>query len=264
MKNIWDSAAVQRVVGVAELNRLAKEIVETNLPLMWVSGEISNFVRAASGHCYFSLKDANARLDAVAAVFAARTAEAKEAEEKAKGDLVVKLQRMSDRAKRVAEADQITLREGERLMKDVRELIDEAAGLDRKDVNEAAATLRGWLEKVAPRVRDLREMDDWRRFANAQQQERLILEAETLVAKLAKEEQEGQTSDLAAAARHLRDFVIERQQTHQRTSVHNQVSALRAFLADLRERGGIASTLVVESTFGGRGIGVASSHPCNP
>jgi len=53
MKNIWDSAAAQRVVGVAELNRLAKEIVETNLPLMWVSGEISNFVRAASGHCYF-------------------------------------------------------------------------------------------------------------------------------------------------------------------------------------------------------------------
>ena len=43
-------------------------------------------------------------------------------------------------------------------------------------------------------------------------------------------------------ARNLRDFVIERQQTHQRTSVHNQVSALRAFLADLRERGGITST----------------------
>ena len=43
-------------------------------------------------------------------------------------------------------------------------------------------------------------------------------------------------------ARHLRDFVIERQGTHNRRSVHNQVSALRAFLADLRERGGIATT----------------------
>ena len=40
-------------------------------------------------------------------------------------------------------------------------------------------------------------------------------------------------------ARHLRDFVIERQNTHDRRSVHNQVSALRSFLADLRERGGI-------------------------
>ena len=35
---------------------------------------------------------------------------------------------------------------------------------------------------------------------------------------------------------------IERQRTHGRRSVHNQVSALRAFLADLRERGGIAAT----------------------
>lgn len=43
-------------------------------------------------------------------------------------------------------------------------------------------------------------------------------------------------------ARHLRDFVIERQNTHDRRSVHNQVSAVRAFLADLRERGGISST----------------------
>ena len=43
-------------------------------------------------------------------------------------------------------------------------------------------------------------------------------------------------------ARNLRDFVIERQATHDRRSVHNQVSALRAFLADLRERGGIQST----------------------
>ncbi len=65
MKNIWDSAAAQRVIGVAELNRLAKELVESNLPLMWISGEISNFVRAGSGHCYFSLKDAQAQVRCV-------------------------------------------------------------------------------------------------------------------------------------------------------------------------------------------------------
>ncbi len=42
--------------------------------------------------------------------------------------------------------------------------------------------------------------------------------------------------------RDLRDFVIERQSTHERRSVHNQVSAVRAFLSDLRERGGIDAT----------------------
>jgi exodeoxyribonuclease VII large subunit len=54
-----------RVIGVSELNRLAKELIEGNLPLMWVAGEISNFVRAASGHCYFSLKDAQAQVRCV-------------------------------------------------------------------------------------------------------------------------------------------------------------------------------------------------------
>lgn len=43
-------------------------------------------------------------------------------------------------------------------------------------------------------------------------------------------------------SRDLRDFVIERQATHDRRSVHNQVSAVRAFLTDLRERGGIDGT----------------------
>lgn len=46
----------------------------------------------------------------------------------------------------------------------------------------------------------------------------------------------------AVNARHLRDFVIERQKSHARSSVHNQVSAVRAFLADLRERGGIQAS----------------------
>jgi exodeoxyribonuclease VII large subunit len=65
MKKILQFDAAQRVIGVADLNRLAKELVETNLPLMWVAGEISNFVRAASGHCYFSLKDAHAQVRCV-------------------------------------------------------------------------------------------------------------------------------------------------------------------------------------------------------
>jgi integrase/recombinase XerC len=46
----------------------------------------------------------------------------------------------------------------------------------------------------------------------------------------------------ALAPRQLRDFVIELQRTHARPSVHNQVSAIRAFLADLRERGRIRSS----------------------
>ena len=56
---------VQPVVSVSELNRLARDLLETNLPLMWVRGEISNLKRYDSGHCYFTLKDAQAQVDCV-------------------------------------------------------------------------------------------------------------------------------------------------------------------------------------------------------
>lgn len=63
-----DSFAAQismQVISVGELNRLAKDVLEQNLPLMWVAGEISNFKRYGSGHCYFTLKDAAAQVDCV-------------------------------------------------------------------------------------------------------------------------------------------------------------------------------------------------------
>ena len=53
------------VISVAELNRRAREFIETGFALLWVAGEISNFTRAASGHCYFSLKDAGAQVRCV-------------------------------------------------------------------------------------------------------------------------------------------------------------------------------------------------------
>ena len=53
------------VISVAELNRRAREFIETGFPLLWIAGEICNFTRAASGHCYFSLKDATAQVRCV-------------------------------------------------------------------------------------------------------------------------------------------------------------------------------------------------------
>ncbi len=50
------------ILSVSDLNRLARETLEQSFPLLWVSGEISNLTRAASGHWYFSLKDAKAQV----------------------------------------------------------------------------------------------------------------------------------------------------------------------------------------------------------
>jgi exodeoxyribonuclease VII large subunit len=49
------------VISVSELNRRARTLVESGFPLLWVAGEVSNFTRATSGHCYFLLKDAQAQ-----------------------------------------------------------------------------------------------------------------------------------------------------------------------------------------------------------
>lgn len=50
------------ILSVSELNRRAKHLLERNFPLMWISGEVSNFIAAASGHWYFSLKDGTAQV----------------------------------------------------------------------------------------------------------------------------------------------------------------------------------------------------------
>jgi exodeoxyribonuclease VII large subunit len=60
-----DGANTPHILSVSELNRLAKDVLEQSFPLFWVSGEISNFTRAASGHWYFSLKDASAQVSCV-------------------------------------------------------------------------------------------------------------------------------------------------------------------------------------------------------
>lgn len=53
------------IMTVTELNRLAREVLTQHFPLFWVSGELSNLTRAASGHWYFSLKDTSAQVRCV-------------------------------------------------------------------------------------------------------------------------------------------------------------------------------------------------------
>ena len=70
---LWDVNMIFKLVedeknhifSVQELNMAAKQILENGLPLLWVRGEISNFVCATSGHWYFSLKDKQAQVRCV-------------------------------------------------------------------------------------------------------------------------------------------------------------------------------------------------------
>lgn len=53
------------VLSVSQLTASIKDLLEGAFPDVWVSGEISNFSRPQSGHCYLTLKDSDAQIRAV-------------------------------------------------------------------------------------------------------------------------------------------------------------------------------------------------------
>ncbi len=53
------------VLSVTELTRGLSDLVEEHYDDVWIEGELSNFTRAASGHCYFTLKDEDAQIRCV-------------------------------------------------------------------------------------------------------------------------------------------------------------------------------------------------------
>ena len=58
-------ASGDRVLSVSELTGQIKGTLEGRFGAVWVSGEISNFSRPQSGHCYLTLKDDGAQIRAV-------------------------------------------------------------------------------------------------------------------------------------------------------------------------------------------------------
>ncbi len=54
--------AQREVYSVSRLNREVRSLLEQRFGAVWIEGEISNFSRPASGHWYFTLKDAGAQV----------------------------------------------------------------------------------------------------------------------------------------------------------------------------------------------------------
>ncbi|MBI2434502.1 MAG: exodeoxyribonuclease VII large subunit [Candidatus Hydrogenedentes bacterium] len=50
---------------ISQLTRRIKSLLETQVGFVWVSGEISNWKTATSGHAYFTLKDRDSQIDGV-------------------------------------------------------------------------------------------------------------------------------------------------------------------------------------------------------
>ena len=53
---------LDEVYSVSDLNSEVKWLLDTQFGNVWVEGEISNLMRARTGHMYFSLKDSRSQL----------------------------------------------------------------------------------------------------------------------------------------------------------------------------------------------------------
>lgn len=62
MIDLLTPQAADGAITVSELNRQARVLLERGIARLWVTGEISNLARPASGHLYFSLKDEAAQI----------------------------------------------------------------------------------------------------------------------------------------------------------------------------------------------------------
>lgn len=57
-----DNTLSRDIYSVTRLNREVRAVLEGSFPPLWIQGEISNLARPASGHLYFSLKDAGSQV----------------------------------------------------------------------------------------------------------------------------------------------------------------------------------------------------------
>jgi exodeoxyribonuclease VII large subunit len=64
-QTLFDFKPQRKIYSVSELSREIRGVFEEQFPDIWVSGEVSNYRPAGSGHLYFTLKDAGAQLRAV-------------------------------------------------------------------------------------------------------------------------------------------------------------------------------------------------------
>ena len=113
-----------------------------------------------------------------------RSSQHQQARAKQEQDNLRRLQQLCRQVETLAAAEQITLKAGDRALRDIRTALDERVPLpSKKDRQEIQARLEAARAALAPRVQELRDADEWQRWANLQVQEELCREMEALKAE---------------------------------------------------------------------------------
>jgi hypothetical protein len=132
----------------------------------------------------------------------ARAEARRAAAEKTLRQQVQRLEQLIERAQKRAGAEDLTLKEADKAARDLRAAIEAPPALLPAEREALVERLRSALATLGPRLHELREMDEWKRFANAAVQEELIAQTEALKTKYDWEK----TEELEKAARELHDI----------------------------------------------------------
>lgn len=120
------------------------------------------------------MRDVESRIDE-------REAELREVRTRQQHENLQRLQQMCDQLEKLAQSEKVALRDAERALREARAALDAPGPLpSRQDQQALVARLKTVQSLLFPRVQDLREADEWERWANAGVQESLIKRLETL------------------------------------------------------------------------------------
>ena len=136
-----------------------------------------------------------------------RDQERRAAAERALKQQTQRLEQLIERATGRAMAEDLTLREADRIARELRAAIDAPGSLPERDQLRITEQLRAAHAAIAPKLHELREMDEWKRFANAAVQEELIAKTEALRTKYGFDTPEGvKAENVEKAARELHEI----------------------------------------------------------
>jgi len=127
----------------------------------------------------------------------ARDAEAREADARGRREALARLHNLLGRVEPLAAKPDLTLKAADRALRDVKTAFGSMPPLPTKqDFEEVMGRLKEVQAALTPKLHELREADDWKRFANVAIQEQLCARMEALRT----------SDDLDAAAREVREL----------------------------------------------------------
>jgi hypothetical protein len=141
--------------------------------------------------------EAAGRLERAVALLEEKEQQQAEARARQEQENLRRLQQVCRHVEKLAVAEQITLKAGHRALRDIRSALETRTALpSKKDWQAIHARLEVARAALAPRVQELREADEWQRWANVQVQEELCREMEALKGE----------ADLDVAGRRMREL----------------------------------------------------------